>query len=246
MDLGLADRVYVVGGGSRGLGFAVARALTEEGARVVLSGRNAASLASAVEALNDHRATGVVADSVDPASPERLVAAALDRWGRLDGALVNSGGPPIGSALDIPDDTWRGSFESVFLGAVRNARVISANLSEGGSLAFVLSTSVRVPIPGLDVSNGLRPGLAMLTKGLSVQLGGQGIRVNALLPGRIRTERTDLVDSGTAGSSSTAIPLGRIGEPAEFGRIAAFVLSPAASYLSGAMIPVDGAATQAY
>ncbi|MEU7206520.1 SDR family oxidoreductase [Streptomyces sp. NPDC045470] len=246
MDLGLAGRVYVVGGGSRGLGFAVARVLTEEGARVVLSGRDAASLATAVEALGEPRATGAVADSADPGSPERLVAVALDRWGRLDGALVNSGGPPLGDALDVPDDAWRDSFESVFLGAVRTARAISANLSEGGSMAFVLSTSARVPIPGLDISNGLRPGLAMLTKSLSAQLGEQGIRVNALLPGRIRTERTGLVDAGTTGSSGTTIPLGRVGEPAEFGRVAAFVLSPTASYLSGAVIPVDGAATRAY
>jgi 3-oxoacyl-[acyl-carrier protein] reductase len=246
MDLGLADRVYVVVGGSRGLGFAVAQALTDEGARVVLSGRDAASLAAAVEAFGEPRATGVVADSADPAAPERLVAAAFDRWGRLDGALLNSGGPPVGDALDVPDDAWRDSFESVFLGAVRTARATCANLEEGGSLAFVLSTSARVPIPGLDISNGLRPGLAMLTKSLSAQLGGQGIRVNALLPGRIRTERTGLVDAGTSGSRDTAIPLGRIGEPDEFGRVAAFVLSPAASYLSGAVIPVDGAATQAY
>jgi 3-oxoacyl-[acyl-carrier protein] reductase len=246
MDLGLADRVYVVGGGSRGLGFAVAQALADEGARVVLSGRDAASLAAAVEALGEPRATGVVADSADPAAPERLVAAAFNRWGRLDGALVNSGGPPVGDALDVPDDAWRDSFESVFLGAVRAARAICANLGEGGSLAFVLSTSARVPIPGLDISNGLRPGLAMLTKSLSAQLGGRGIRINALLPGRIRTERTDLVDAGTSGSRDTAIPLGRIGEPDEFGRVGAFVLSPAASYLSGAVIPVDGAATRAY
>lgn len=243
MDLGLTDRVHIVGGGSRGLGFAVARALTAEGARVVLSGRDAASLDAAVEALGEQRATGVVADNADPASPRRLVDAALDRWGRLDGALVNGGGPPLGSVLQLPDDTWRHSFESVFLGAVRAARVIAGTLAEGGSIAFVLSTSVQVPISGLDLSNGLRPGLAMLTRTLATQLGGRGIRVNALLPGRITTDRTAYLDAGAAAAGNAAIPLGRPGEPGKFGGIAAFVLSPAASYLSGAMIPVDGGAS---
>jgi 3-oxoacyl-[acyl-carrier protein] reductase len=143
----------------------------------------------------------------------------------------------------VPDDTWRHSFESVFLSAVRTARVVAANLAEHGSMAFVLSTSVQVPISGLDVSNGLRPGLAMLTRTMATQLGSRGIRVNALLPGRITTERTHYVDAGTDGSRTAAIPLGRSGEPGEFGRLAAFVLSPAASYLTGATIPVDGGAS---
>lgn len=246
MDLRLTDRVFIVSGGSRGLGFAVAQTLTAEGARVVISGRDVRSLSAAVTELGEQRATGVVADSSDPAGPERLAATANNRWGRLDGALVNGGGPPVGDALTIPDDAWRDSFESVFLGAVRMARVVSEQLTDGGSLVLVLSTSARVPIPGLDISNGLRPGLAMLTKSLAAQLGGRGIRVNALLPGRIRTQRTGYIDGGNAGSSSTPIPLERIGEPSEFGRVAAFVLSPAASYLSGVTIPVDGGATQAY
>ncbi len=243
MDLGLTDRVYLVSGGTRGLGFAVARALTAEGARVVVSGRDAESLDAAVKALGGSQATGVVTDNADPTSPDRRVATALDRWERLDGALINGGGPPSGSALEIPDDTWRHSFESVFLGAVRAARVIAENLAEGGSMAFILSTTVHAPIPGLDISNGLRPGLAMLTRTLATQLGCRGIRVNALLPGRIITERSSYIDASTAASKTATIPLGRPGEPSEFGRVAAFVLSPAASYLSGAMIPVDGGAS---
>ncbi|WP_431926345.1 SDR family oxidoreductase [Nonomuraea jabiensis] len=243
MDLGLTERVYVVSGGTRGLGFAVARALTAEGARVVVSGRDASSVAAAVAAFGESQATGVAADNADPATPERLVAAALDRWQRLDGALVNGGGPPLGSVLETADDIWRHSFESVFLGAVRTARVVAEHLNEDGSLAFVLSTSAQAVIPGLDVSNGLRPGLAMLTRTLATQLGGRGVRVNALLPGRITTERTGYIDAGNTASNTAAIPLGRAGEPIEFGRIAAFVLSPAASYLSGTAIPVDGGAS---
>ncbi|MEV0617673.1 SDR family oxidoreductase [Nonomuraea sp. NPDC050404] len=241
MDLGLTDRVYVVSGGTRGLGFAVARALTAEGARVVISGRNAGSLAAAVRELGEPRAAGVAADNADPESPERLVGAAMDRWDRLDGALVNGGGPPVGSVAEVSDDIWRRSFESVFLGAVRAARVIADNLAGNGSMAFVLSTSAHAPIPGLDISNGLRPGLAMLMRTMATGLGSRGIRVNALLPGRILTERTGYVDAGVP--KTGVIPLGRSGEPGEFARVAAFVLSPAASYLSGAMIPVDGGAT---
>lgn len=243
MDLGLEERVYVVSGGTRGLGFAVAQALTAEGARVVVSGRDPSCLGAAVEKLGERRALGIRADNADPTSPDRLVAAAIDRWGRLDGALVNGGGPPVGNVLNTPDDTWRHSFESVFLGAVRTARVIAGQLAQHGSIAFVLSTSVQVPIPGLDVSNGLRPGLAMVTRRMATQLGSRGIRVNALLPGRITTDRTRDVDAGTDGSRNTTIPLGRPGKPEEFGRFAAFVLSPAASYLSGALIPVDGGAS---
>ncbi|WP_327733458.1 SDR family oxidoreductase [Streptomyces nojiriensis] len=251
MDLGLTDRVYVVSGGSRGLGFAVARALTAEGARVVVSGRDAEALAGAVTALGGQRTTGVAADNADAAAPERLVDAALQRWGRLDGALINGGGPSTGSMLHLTDADWRQSFESVFLGAVRLARVVSEHLAADGALAFVLSTSARTPIPGLDTSNGLRPGLAMVTKSLANQLGGRGIRVNALLPGRITTERTRYIDAHTptgtsSGSATAAIPLGRAGEPEEFGRVAAFVLSPAASYVNGAVIPVDGGATPSY
>lgn len=246
MDLGLAGRVYLVGGGSRGLGFAVARELVAEGARVLVTGRDPGRLAEAARALGE-RAHPAAADNADASGPARLVDAALERWGRLDGALVNGGGPAVGDLAQLDDEAWREAFELVFLGAVRIARVLGAALPDGGALAFVLSTSARVPIPGLDLSNGLRPGLAGLTKSLAASLGGRGVRVNALLPGRISTERTRVVDAGTAAGDPTAgIPLGRAGEPAEFGRVAAFVLSPAASYLHGAAIPVDGGSTPSW
>jgi 3-oxoacyl-[acyl-carrier protein] reductase len=251
MDLGLAERVYVVSGGTRGLGLAVAQTLVAEGARVVVSGRDPAALAAAIEALGEQRTTGVGIDNSDPACGDRLVSAAFQRWGRLDGALINGGGPPVGNVGDLSDDAWRQSFESVFLGAVRAARVICEKLPSDGSIAFVLSTSARAPIAGLDISNGLRPGLAMVAKSMANQLGRRGIRVNALLPGRILTERTAYVDAhaaspNPAGVATAAIPLGRAGTPGEFGRVAAFVLSPAASYLNGAVIPVDGGSTPSY
>lgn len=245
MDLQLHDRVYVVTGGTRGLGRATADALVADGARVVISGRSSDALETALAALGEG-ATGVVADNGDPATPERLVDAALERWGRLDGALVSVGGPPSGTVLGTTDDDWTRSFETVFLGAVRLARTIGAALGEGGALALVLSSSVRSPLPAMAISNGLRPGLAMVAKNLADELGPAGVRVNALLPGRIETERlTELAaargeDPADREAALAAIPLRRHGDPAEFGRAAAFLLSPAASYVTGVALPVDG------
>ncbi len=238
MDLGLTDRVYLVTGASRGLGRATAEVLVAEGARVVLSSRSQEAVDAAVAALGD-QAVGVAADNADPATPERLVAAARERWGRLDGALVSVGGPPLGGVTEITDEQWHAAFDEVFLGAVRLGRVLAGELGEGGSIAFVLSTSVRSPLPDLAVSNGLRPGLAMIAKSLADELAPRGVRVNGLLPGAIRTER--LAEFG----SPPPEPVGRYGEPEEFGRVAAFLLSPMASYVSGAMVPVDGGALRA-
>ncbi|SDD17978.1 SDR family oxidoreductase [Nocardioides lianchengensis] len=245
MDLGLTDRVFVVTGGARGLGRATADVLVAEGARVVLSGRSAVSLDRAVADLGP-AAVAVVADNADPATPDRLVAAAQGAWGRLDGALISVGGPPPGAVSEVTDEQWTTAFESVFLGAVRLGRVLAAGLGESGSLAFVLSTSVRAPLADLAISNGLRPGLAMVAKTLADEVGPRGVRVNGLLPGRVATERVAELDAAAddpaaARESALArIPLRRQGEPEEFGRAAAFLLSPAASYVSGAMLPVDG------
>jgi 3-oxoacyl-[acyl-carrier protein] reductase len=244
VDLGLRDRVYLVTGGSRGLGYAAAEALVAEGARVVLSARDAGATLRAAAALGSGQALGLAADNADPATPGRLISAAREEFGRLDGALISVGGPPGGTAADTPDEAWRAAFGSVFLGAVRLSRALAAALTEGGSIAFVLSSSVRVPIASLAISNGLRPGLAGFAKTLADELGPRGIRVNGLLPGWIATGRLREMVPATA-ALTDSIPLRRIGEPAEFGRAAAFVLSPAASYLTGTMLPVDGGALRA-
>jgi 3-oxoacyl-[acyl-carrier protein] reductase len=250
MDLGLADRVYAVTGGGRGLGRATADVLVDEGARVVLSGRSETTLTAAVETLGDHAAY-VVGDNADPETPARLIETAFGRWGRLDGALISVGGPPAGSVAATTDEQWTASFAAVFLGAVRTAREVAARLGDGGSIAFVLSTSVKGPLPEMAISNGLRPGLAMVAKQLADELGPRGIRVNGLLPGRVGTERVAELDALQAdpaaakASAAERIPLRRDGEPSEFGRAAAFLLSPAASFVSGAMLPVDGGVTRA-
>ncbi|AVT40554.1 SDR family oxidoreductase [Plantactinospora sp. BB1] len=249
MDLGLADRAYVLTGASKGLGLATARALVADGARVVISARDADQVADAASRLGpDDRVVGLAADLAAPETATRLVETALERFGRLDGGLVSVGGPPHGSAAQATDAQWRDSFETIFLGTVRAARTIAAALSTGGALGLVLSNSARAPIPGLGISNGLRPGLAGVAKDMADEYGPRGVRVLSLLPGRILTDRNRELFAATGdperarADAEAAIPLRRIGDPDEFGRVAAFVLSPAASYLTGVTIPVDGGA----
>jgi 3-oxoacyl-[acyl-carrier protein] reductase len=188
-------------------------------------------------------------DNAAADAPERLTSTALDAFGRVDGALVSVGGPPKGTTTQVSDDAWRLAFESVFLGTVRLARHLVPLLSDGsshteaGAIAFVLSSSAKTPTPQLSISNGLRAGLAMLTKDLADELGPRGIRVLSLLPGLILTDRTRTLEGGDPDvrkRTEAAIPLRRLGAPEEFGRVAAMLLSPAASYVTGSLVPVDG------
>ncbi|MGW0736153.1 SDR family oxidoreductase [Streptomyces sp. NPDC002851] len=251
MDLGLKDRVYVVTGATRGLGNATARALVDDGARVVITGRDEQTVAEAAAELGDG-AAGVAADNADPAAAARLITTARERFGRFDGVLISVGGPAPGFAADNTDEQWQAAFESVFLGAVRLARSAAAELGEGGVIAFVLSGSVYEPIAGLTISNGLRPGLAGFAKSLADEVGPRGVRVLGVLPGRIGTDRMRQLDGlspdpeATRAANEAKIPLRRYGTPEEFGRTAAYLLSPAASYVTGVMIPVDGGARRGF
>ncbi|HJD83749.1 SDR family oxidoreductase [Kitasatospora aureofaciens] len=249
MDLGLKNRAYVVTGATRGLGLATARELVAEGAHVLVSGRTQDAVDAAVTELAAlGTAHGLVADNAGPDTADRLIAEANERFGRFDGILISVGGPQAGPVETTPESAWRDAFESVFLGALRLARTAAATLSSGGVIGFVLSSSVRQPIPGLGISNGLRPGLAMAAKSLADELGPRGIRVLGLLPGRIDTDRVRELDAlapdpaAARAEAGATIPLRRYGTPQEFGKVAAFLLSPAASYLTGVMVPVDGGA----
>lgn len=251
MDLGLRDRVYIVSGGSRGLGRATAESLVAEGARVVVSGRSAEALETNLAPLGTDRVATVAADNADSDTPDRLIEAAESAFGRLDGALVSVGGPPAGPVIGRTDDEWRRYFDSIFLGGLRLGSAVAERLEPGGAIGFVLSTSVKQPVPNLGMSNALRPALAMAAKTMADELGPRGIRVFGLLPGRVETERVLELDAATDDPAQTrqrhltTIPLGRYGRPAEFGAVATFLLSPVASYVTGVMLAIDGGITRA-
>lgn len=241
MDLQLTDKVFIVTGGTDGLGLAAAQALLAEGARVLVTGRSAgkadelrASLGGAADRL-----ARLEGDNADEGLPSRLRDAVLDRWGRLDGMLVSVGGPPPGRALATDDGTWRDAFDSVFLGTVRLVRELAPHVADGGAIALLLAISAKEASPTIPISNGLRPGLAMLVKSFAGELGPRAVRINALLPNLFATDRTRKL-LGNEPPPVDGIALRRMGEPAELGRMAAVLLSPVASYVTGAAISIDG------
>jgi len=252
MDLGLKDRAFVVSGASSGLGWASAAELLRDGASVVLCSRSQDRLEQAAARLDAGTRVRLVAgDLGDPLTTQRLIDVAGSAFGRLDGAVISVGGPPAGPVGGTDDDTWRASFETVFLGPLRLAREVLAGGSDR-AVTVILSTSVRAPVPNLGISNGLRPGLAGALKTLADEYGPSGNRVNMLLPGRIDTDRITELESTAPDPAAfraammTTIPLRRYGRPEELGRVAAFLTSPAASYLNGVALAVDGGLTRSW
>lgn len=254
MDLNLTGRVYVVTGGSRGLGLATARGLVAEGAKVVLIARDDRAVREACSGMSSGSCLALPSDLADPELAERTVAAAIGRFGRLDGACLSTGGPPPTTPAGTSDEQWRDAFDALVVAPLRMARAVAAQVLRTGvefeaSLLFVLSTSVFRPLPGLALSNALRAGLANVVRDLAAEWGPSGIRVNGIAPGRIATDRVAQLDAraGDARSVRRAresnIPLRRYGRPDEFGAMATFLMSPAASYITGAVVPVDGGAT---
>ena len=248
MDLGLSGARALVTGGSAGLGAAVAEALSAEGARVVVAARPGDRLTATAERLG---AAAIGLDLASPEGPAAAVRAAVDNLGGLDALLVNMGGPPPGRFEDLDDATWQKALDMTLWSTLHLLRAALPHLakSERGAICVILSSSVREPITALTTSNLLRPGLAGLIKSLVPEIAP--VRINGIAPGRVATGRIATLDADRASRSGIAvedvqqqaiarIPLGRYGDPSEVGRVAAFLLSPAASYMTGAIVPVDG------
>jgi 3-oxoacyl-[acyl-carrier protein] reductase len=243
VDLGITGRVAIVAASSRGLGRASAEALAADGARLVLCARTEGPLRDTERALAGGGAEviTVVADVAGPDTPDRLVTAAMERFGRLDIVVVNAGGPPPGRALEVDDDAMRAAVEANLLSSVRLVRAALAPMRTGGwgRLCCISSYSVVQPIPGLALSNTARSGLRAWAKTAAADLAaeGSGITLNLVCPGPHATERMrELAGPG---------PTGVMGDPADFGRVVAFMCSTHASFVNGSTIVVDGGATLA-
>jgi 3-oxoacyl-[acyl-carrier protein] reductase len=256
MDLGLRDKVALVTAASKGLGRAVAHRLAEEGAHVAICARGEEDLSKAaaeIEAQTGRPVLALPADVSDPGAAERLVEATVERFGRLDILVTNAGGPPPGKFLDLTPDDWESAVQLTLMSAVRLCYAAVPVMKEQGAGAILAMTSVTVkqPLPNLVLSNSLRLGVTGLVKTLADELASSGIRVNAICPGWTRTARVDQLLRDRAERSVTtpddeaakiaaAIPLGRMGTPAEFANAAVFLVSSAASYVTGVSLLVDG------
>src|ERR1039458_4574930 len=257
MDLGIKGKVAMVAAASQGLGFAIAQALAAEGARGSIAARHTETIAAAARMahLTGAQVRGSVADVASAEAIEAWHSATVERFGGVDLLVTNSGGPPAGPASGFDDAAWRNAFELLLMSAVRTVRTVLPSMEArgGGSILMLTSSSVKNPIPNLGLSNVLRPAVAALVKTLADEFAPRKIRVNQLVPGRISTARLTYLDSANAKRagitleeqitrSTGAIPMGRYGEPAEFARAAAFLLSDAAPYITGATLQVDGGA----
>jgi 3-oxoacyl-[acyl-carrier protein] reductase len=253
MELGLKGKVAMVAGASRGLGFAVAQALANEGAAVSIASRDEAAVRAAAGRLGSAQ---VLATAVDVRSAEdiqRWAVATQTRFGGIDLLFANSGGPPAGAALSFDDAAWQGAVDLLLFSALRMVRVAVPSMQSRGGGAILMSTSssVKEPIQNLGLSTVLRASVSALAKTLALELAPSSIRVNQIVPGRIDTDRVRQLDEINAqkqglsaeqarAKSIAAIPAGRYGKPEEFGRVAAFLLSDAAAYMTGATVQVDG------
>jgi 3-oxoacyl-[acyl-carrier protein] reductase len=252
MDLGLKGKVAMVAGASRGLGFAVAQALAGEGAIVSISSRNDSAIQAAAAKLGGQSLATVV-DVKSADAIHRWATVTIERFGGVDLLFANAGGPPAGLALSFDDSAWQDASNLLLFSTLRMVRAVVPSMKARGGGAILVSTSssVKEPIPNLGLSTVLRASVSALAKTLALELASAKIRVNQIVPGRLDTDRVRELDeingkkqgisaADAKAKSIAAIPMARYGEPDEFGRVAAFLLSDAAAYMTGATVQVDG------
>ncbi len=256
MDLQLTDKRALVTGASRGLGYATALGLAHEGVRVAINSRDADKLSGSAAKISSEsglEALPVPGDLSDPATAEDLIRKTVDSLGGLDLLVTNAGGPPAGKFESFDDDTWQKAIDLTLLSHVRLIRAALPHLRESSaaSVLTITSYSVKQPIPNLVLSNSIRAATVGLTKTLALELGSDGIRFNSILPGWTKTDRVIELMTNRAETNNTTVeeetrkqsedsPLKRMGKPEEFANAAVFLLSPAASYITGVMLNVDG------
>ncbi len=259
MNLGLQNKVFLVAAASKGLGHGIAAALASEGAQVSMGSRTQADIEAAASKLRDTTGSnvrGYVLDASNAASIDAWASTSLRDFGRIDGLVVNAGGPPPGNFASFDDQAWEKGFNLTLMSAVRMIRAVLPELrrNQGGSILTVTSTSIKEPIENLILSNVFRAGVVSLVKSLSTEL-GDNIRINNLVPGSFDTDRIRALHQRVAATGdepleayiarqNQRIPLRRNGQPAEFGSAAAFLLSDCASYITGATLVVDGGRTR--
>jgi 3-oxoacyl-[acyl-carrier protein] reductase len=260
MDLGLKGKAAVVAGASKGMGRAVAHGLAAEGARVALLARDAAALERAASEIA--RATGsetlaIPTDVTRREQVERAIGQAASRFGRLDILVTNAGGPPAGTFETATDEAWQAAFELNHLSTVRMIRSALPHLRKAGAgrIVNIQSTSIKQPIEGLMLSNGIRPGVQGMARTLAEEVARSAITVNTLLPGRIKTDRFySVVDSRAKQTGAprdevlrsieSQIPVGYAGDPEDVAHVVVFLCSERARYVTGQAIAVDGGATR--
>jgi 3-oxoacyl-[acyl-carrier protein] reductase len=256
MDLGLKDKRALVTGASRGLGYATALLLAQEGSRVAINGRDEGRVKAAAEKIAGETGTqvhGVAGDVSDTSAVKALIQSTVESLGGLDILITNSGGPPVGAFESFNEAAWQNAVDLSFMSHVRLIKAALPHLrkSEAPSVLTVTSYVVKQPMNNLVLSNSIRLATVGLTKSLALELGRDGIRFNSILPGWTETERVQDLMAFRAKNNNTSaeeervkqtaeIPLGRMARPEEFANAAVFLVSPAASYITGVMLNVDG------
>ena len=260
MDLGLKGKVAIVTGSSSGLGFAAARLFALEGADVVVCSRTERIEAAAetIRSSTSARVLSVRADLTRPEEVGQLVSRALESLGRIDILVANAGGPAAGSFLSLTPDDWTRAFHTTLMSTVLLCYAVVPHMLNlgGGSIVASQSFTVKQPADRLVLSNSLRLAVIGLVKSLANELGPKGIRVNSINPGWTRTERAEQLIADRARANRTSpdveqakitaeIPVGRLGIPEEYAQAVVWLASPAASYVHGHALMVDGGIVKA-